>query len=159
MSNDSNKIASIKDLADKVYIEVNTMSNDTYYIGNENVNTGSGNINIAARDNNINSPHDNGTDVKDLLEELKQLIENYEQIDSEEKALVIDDIEVISEQTEAEQPNKTRLKKAWENIIKFIVKLPMAIEGAVKIKENIEKLQPILSKMVEGLPALPHIGL
>lgn len=131
------------------------MNNNTYNIGN--VNTGSGNMNVAGRDININSPHDNGTDVKDLLKELKQLFESQQQIDPEEKELIMDDIEVITEQAEAEQPNKTRIKKAWDNITKFVVKMPMAIEGAVKIKENVEKLRPLLSKIAEGISSLPHI--
>lgn len=143
-------------LGNNTYVEVNiTMNNNTYNIGN--VNTGSGNMNVAGRDININSPHDNGTDVKDLLKELKQLFESQQQIDPEEKELIMDDIEVITEQAEAEQPNKTRIKKAWDNITKFVVKMPMAIEGAVKIKENVEKLQPLLSKIAEGISSLPHI--
>jgi len=137
-------------LGNNTYVEVNiTMNNNTYNIGN--VNTGSGNMYVAGRDININSPHDNGTDVKDLLKELKQLFESQQQIDPEEKELIMDDIEVITEQAEAEQPNKTRIKKAWDNITKFVVKMPMAIE------ENVEKLQPLLSKIAEGISSLPHI--
>ena len=51
----------------------------------------------------------------------------------------------------------TRLENIMKHITKFVVKMPMAIEGAVKIKENVEKLQPLLSKIAEGISSLPHI--
>lgn len=124
---------------------------------NGDVNNVTGNMYKAGRDINLNSPHDNGTDAIELLKELRTLIEK-EELDQEEKESVVDDIEVITEQMESEQPNKTRIKKAWESLAKFAAKVPAAVEGAVKIKETVEKIYPQLQTLVEGLPQLPFMN-
>jgi glucosamine 6-phosphate synthetase-like amidotransferase/phosphosugar isomerase protein len=124
---------------------------------NGDVNNIAGNMYKAGRDININSPHDNGTDAVDLLKELRILIEK-EDFDTEEKESVVDDIEVITEQIESEQPNKTRVKKAWERLTKFATQIPVAVEGAVKIKETVEQIYPKLQILFDGLPQLPFIG-
>ena len=55
-------------------------------------------------------------------------------------------------------PNKTRVKKAWERLTKFATQIPVAVEGAVKIKETVEQIYPKLQILFDGLPQLPFIG-
>ncbi|MGL4731709.1 MAG: hypothetical protein ACRCW0_09000 [Clostridium sp.] len=89
-------------------------------------------------------------DIKSLIAEISSMIKGIN-IDEDMKEDALDELEVIQEQVEDENPKPRRIRKACEGISNFITKLPSNIEkstlivgGLTKLLENIDKLEVML---------------
>lgn len=89
-------------------------------------------------------------DIKSLIAEISAMIKDIN-IDTDMKEDVLDELEIIQEQVEAENPKPRRIKKACEGISNFITKLPSNIEktrliviGLTKLLESVDGLEKII---------------
>ncbi|MDY7989879.1 hypothetical protein UY286_04825 [Paenibacillus polymyxa] len=87
----------------------------------QNINANYGNVNAAGRDATINSTTitNDIAQIKELIEKLRPTIDDA-QLTVEEKEYLADDMETIAEQIESSNPKMPRLKKAYENVRKFV---------------------------------------
>lgn len=88
--------------------------------------------------------------IKSLIAEISAMIKDIN-LDNDIKEDALDELEVIQEQVEDENPKPRRIRKACEGISNFITKLPSNIEkstlivaGVTKLLENINKLGVML---------------
>lgn len=89
-------------------------------------------------------------DIESLIAEISAMIKDIN-IDTDMKEDVLDELEIIQEQVEDENPKHRRIKKACEGISTFITKLPSNIEksrliviGLTKLLESVDGLEKIL---------------
>lgn len=89
-------------------------------------------------------------DIKSLIAETSAMIKDIN-IDDDIKEDALDELDIIQEQVEDENPKPRRIRKACEGISNFITKLPSSIEnstlivaGLTKLLENVDKLEVML---------------
>lgn len=89
-------------------------------------------------------------DIKYLIAEISAMIKDIN-IDDDIKEDALDELDIIQEQVEDENPKPRRIRKACEGISNFITKLPSSIEnstlivaGLTKLLENVDKLEVML---------------
>lgn len=87
----------------------------------QNIGTNYGTTNMAKE--NISSINNVKTqeisEICDIISKIQKILTNIT-IDEQVKDEIIDDLEIVNEQVVLEEPNKTRLKKAFNNIKSFL---------------------------------------
>ena len=127
----------------------------TGIVFNQTIGNNYGATNFAQGDINSNNTVTVGTDekedIKSIIAEISAMIIDIN-IDKEIKEDVLDELEIIQEQIEDENPKPRRIKKACEGISNFITKLPSNIEKSTLIITGLTKLL----KNIDGLEAMLH---
>ena len=125
--------------------------NETHIHQSINNNYGTANV---AQGNICSTNKANVNDINNiikLISEIKGTINNIEEIDTEEKEEVFDDLEVIQEQIQNDNPKYIKLKKAYQGVKNFIAKLPEHLTEAIlittKINELGQSVQPLLEQI------------
>lgn len=113
---------------------------------NGTANVAEGNI---CSTNNVNT-NDIDNIIK-LISEVKGTIKNIEEIDDEEKEEVFDDLEVIQEQVQSNNPKYIKLKKAYQGVKNFITKLPEHLTEAILITTKINELGQNVQPLIERI--------
>lgn len=122
---------------------------------NQNVSGNNyGSLNAAQGDiySTNNSSKNEVENIIDIVKSLKGLINNQElnEVSEDDKEAVIDDLDTIEEQINSDSTKKVKLKKAYEGIKSFILKIPSALATgtliATKAEELYEKLKPIIGQ-------------
>lgn len=84
--------------------------------------------------------------IEDIKEELKKSI-----IESDEKENLEDDLDVIKEQIQKSVEKPTRLKKAYSNIVAFLVNTTGVVTKATALGLGIQKLVDLLAPIIDKL--------
>lgn len=115
-----------------------------------NIDKNLGTTNIGQGDiystNTVNEAAGNGQDMNEIINLLIQLINDLN-IDNDTKEDVVDDLSIIQEQINLEQPKKVKLKKACDGLNKFINYIPKGIATATTIATNIGLLIEAVNKI------------
>lgn len=137
-----------------MYLE-NKNHKGTGIVFNQTIGNNYGATNFAQGDINSNNTVTVGTDekedIKSIIAEISSMIKDIN-IDTDIKEDVLDELEIIKEQVEDENPKPRRIKKACEGISNFITKLPANIEKSTLIITGINKLL----KNIDALEAMIH---
>ena len=111
---------------------------------NQNIENMYGTNNISGRDisseNNVNLQAKE--DIKDLIENIINMMEKSD-IDED----VIDEVHIIQEQINSEQPKERRIYKACNSLKKFILNAPTNVENITTIVINLTLLIEKLSTL------------
>lgn len=91
-------------------------------------------------------------DINSLINNLCDFIKNEEEIEEEDKEDIIDELQVISEQVNSEQPKKRRIEKAYNRVKDMVKNLPEKVLKAEVLVVGLDKLVKALIKFNELLP-------
>lgn len=91
-------------------------------------------------------------DINSLINNLCDFIKNEEEINKEDKEDIIDELQVISEQVNSEQPKKRRIEKAYNRVKEMVKNLPEKVLKAEALVVELDKLVKALIKFNELLP-------
>ena len=91
-------------------------------------------------------------DINSLINNLGDFIKNEDEINKEDKEDIIDELQVISEQVNSEQPKKRRIEKAYNRVKDMVKNLPEKVLKTEALVVALEKLVKALSKFNELLP-------
>ena len=91
-------------------------------------------------------------DINSLINNLCNFIKNEEEINEEEKEDIIDELQVISEQVNSEQPKKRMIEKAYNRVKEMVKNLPEKVLKAEALVVALDKLVRSLNKLYELLP-------
>ena len=91
-------------------------------------------------------------DINSLINNLCDFIKNEDEIKEEDKEDIIDELQVISEQVNSEQPKKRRIEKAYNRVKDMVKNLPEKVLKTEALVVALEKLVKALSKFNELLP-------
>lgn len=117
--------------------------NVTQTVGGDN----HGNIIVAKGNVNAISDVNKGDkeDIESIIKYLKTAIMSQD-VESDEKEIVLDDLDTIEEQINCDNPKNIKIKKAYEGIKRFVRDLPNTLsKGALivtKTEELYSKLKP-----------------
>lgn len=111
---------------------------------NGTMNTAQGNITSTnmVNVNNKSSEESINEICKVVIDLLKK-----ENIDEELKESIVDDIETIQEETNKEEPRTIKIKKAYDNVKKFALKLPEGLIKLTAIATGLDKLISAVSSL------------
>lgn len=92
---------------------------------------------------------DKDVDKNEILDITTKIIKllNEEKFDNDEKESIIDDLQTIQEQVKEVEPKKVKIKKAYNNIKDFVLKIPATLTQATLITEALNKLMQELGKL------------
>lgn len=123
----------------KVYIEGGLKMSNFNQTVNGNGNATS--LYLAGRDV-VSSTTVGNNDIKDLNDQLEKVKDflNRNEFEDINKDEVLDDIEAIQEQLKSDNPKPQRVKGAIERIKKLAVNIPLAVEGAKLVVDNITNI-------------------
>ena len=91
-------------------------------------------------------------DINSLINNLCDFIKNEEEVNEEDKEDIIDELQVISEQVNSEQPKKRRIEKAYNRVKEMVKNLPEKALKAEALVVGLDKLVKALIKFNELLP-------
>lgn len=91
-------------------------------------------------------------DINSLINNLCDFIKNEDEIKEEDKEDIIDELQVISEQVNSEQPKKRRIEKAYNRVKEMVINLPEKVLKAEAFVVGLDKLVKALIKFNELLP-------
>lgn len=90
-------------------------------------------------------------DINSLINNLCDFIKNEEEINKEDKEDIIDELQVINEQVNSEQPKKRRIEKAYNRVKEMVKNLPEKVLKAEALVVGLDKLVKALIKFNELL--------
>lgn len=118
----------------------------------QSIHNNYGTANVAQGDiTSVNNTNINNlNEIIDLIKDSKDLIEKSD-LDNDVKEEVIDDLETVQEQVEAEVPKFVKLKKAYQGIKTFISSIPSGIANAASIVTKLTDLTDKISNFMETM--------